>query len=89
MNYLESFPLNDTLCKNCKYRFSRFIIPIDYEEYGIDIDNMDLDEDDEVIIEQHICLILHEDLDGAVKECSSYCPNRDVNFFSRNPYQGD
>lgn len=81
------FPIDSSICKNCVHRFSRFLIPLDYESYGITIEEFeDLDDDEEVIIEQHICLISQQDLDGVVKDCNKYRSDKDVPFFSSNPF---
>lgn len=64
--------LDDSLCFNCENRFSRSLIPLDYEDFGIDIDEFELPEGEELILEQHICLVSKADLEGVITECSHY-----------------
>ena len=83
----NDFPLELSLCNDCVHRFSRFLIPMDYESYGISLEDFDdIADGDEIIIEQHICLISQQDLDGVVKECNKYKPDTAVGFFSSNPF---
>ena len=87
----EDFPLDDTLCKDCIYRMSRVITPLDPEDFGIsdaDLEEMGLDEDEELMVEQHTCLISNTDMDYLVRECSHYRSNMEGNaFFLNNPYE--
>lgn len=83
----DAFPLEASICKSCVHRFSRLLIPLDYESYGINIEDFDnMDDEDEIIVEQHICLISQQDLDGAVKECNKFKSVEEGSFFSGNPY---
>jgi hypothetical protein len=65
------FPLEQTLCKDCVHRLSKIIIPINYEDFGIDIDEIE-DPDDELEITQHTCLKTGQDMDYIVVTCSQY-----------------
>lgn len=81
----DPFPMEETLCKNCEHRFSRVLLPIDYEMYDIDLDEFDLDDDEDLLIEQHICLASNQDLEGIVKECNKFKETgTDRPFFSRD-----
>jgi len=82
------FPLEDTICKYCANRFSRQVIPIDFEEWGIDLDELDIEEEDEVIVEQHVCLILYQDIDCIVQKCNNFKPvgRHKEGFFARDPF---
>ena len=80
VTYTGPFPLKNTLCKDCSKRFSRIIVPLDYESYGIDLDEYDLEEGEDLLVEQHMCLISREDLDGIVKKCNHY--DIKIEFFS-------
>ena len=85
-SFTESFPLSETLCKDCAHRQSKTIIPIDPEMYGLDDETlytMGIGEDDEIIIEQHTCLISNQDMDYIVLECNSYKPS--ICKFFKNP----
>lgn len=66
------FPLEDSLCYKCAHRCSRVFIPLDYESYGINLDDFDLEDDEPLEIEQHTCLILNQDLDCVMTECSKF-----------------
>lgn len=69
--------INKSLCGTCAHRFSRLIEPAtdEYRDYifeklGID----EYDDDLELFIEQHRCLIADEDLEGVVHDCNMYKP---------------
>jgi hypothetical protein len=80
------FPMDDTICKNCSHRLSRVIIPLDYEFFDIDVTMLDIEEGEDVLIEQHICTILQDDLNGVVKECNKFASVSEETFFIGNPY---
>ena len=82
------FPLENSLCKNCTHRVSRLIVPLDYEDYDVDPNDFDLDEDEELYIEQHMCLILQQDMDSIIIECSHYSDKHraDGLLITTNPY---
>ena len=82
----EPFPMEETLCKNCEYRFSRVLIPLDYEVYDIDVNEYDLEEGEDLLIEQHVCLASNQDLDGIVTECNKFKENGSESLFVNNPY---
>lgn len=66
------FPIEDTLCLKCAHRFSRVFIPLDYESYGINLDDFDLEEGEPLEIEQHTCMALNQDLDCVVTQCNKF-----------------
>lgn len=87
--YDDSFPMDNTICKNCVYRVSRFVVPIDLEDFGIseeDIKDINLSDDDEIVLEQHTCLIIQEDMDYMVRDCTHFKDKREVSLFTSNPY---
>ena len=84
--YSDTFSMEDSLCKDCKYRFSMTILPLDYEEYDIDIDEIDVPDNEDLFVERHVCLVLQNDINGVVLECSGYSKKDGMDFFSRNPY---
>jgi hypothetical protein len=86
-NAIKEFSLDETLCNNCVNRFSKLIVPLDYEDWGIDLDDFDLEEGEEVMVEHHMCLITGEDLDGVVKECNKFKDEHEETFFIDNPYK--
>lgn len=81
--YSGVFPLEDSLCLNCNNRFSRTMIPLDYEVFNINVEDFDLEDGEDLFIEQHICLVSQEDLEGMVTECSHFKTKReDIPFFT-------
>ncbi len=68
----ENFPFKDSLCISCCNRFSRALIPMDYESFGIDCDDFDIPDGELLIIEQHLCLVTQDDIEGSVKECTHF-----------------
>jgi len=88
--YGEVFPIEETICKDCIYRMSRMIIPLDPESFGIDeedLEDMGLKEDEDIIMEQHTCLITGQDMDFLVKACTKYNSiETEISLFKNNPY---
>lgn len=70
--------LYDSKCYTCKYRLTRLIEPATQDDIDYYMEAIDMEPDDayDIIIEQHKCLITDEDLDGIVRECNKYTPNR-------------
>lgn len=74
--------LEQSKCFNCKHRFSRVITPVTQEDIDYYLGFLEEDEEDEeginddyeLQIEQHICLITNEDIDGIIIECSHFEP---------------
>ncbi len=85
--YPDPLYTGNNVCSDCEHRFSRIIVPADYDRYDIDIDSLEIPEGKTLVVEQHICLILQEDIDGEVRACNYYNPRNDVGFFSRNPFE--
>ena len=86
----DLFPLDETICKYCSYRMSILVIPLELEDFGLsdeDLNSIGVDDDDEVMLEQHTCLVIQEDMDYLVKDCTQFKDNREVSLFSTNPYQ--
>jgi len=87
--------IENSKCKDCEYLVSRIIIPVDYEEFGITIEELqgemdadDYDEDNEQIALVHnTCSILNLDLGHIVVECNKYRKTDSSNFFKNNPYK--
>lgn len=83
----EVFPMETTICRDCVHRFSRVIQPLDLDMYGIDANDFDdLAEGEEILVEQHVCLISHQDLDGEVRECNKFVGRDEGSLFRNNPY---
>jgi len=75
-NYMEvsfkEFPIEESLCFTCKHLVSRVLVPIDPEAMGLDRDDFDLEDDEELVVEQHTCTALMQDMDFIVLECTKY-----------------
>lgn len=77
MEYNPLDTLEDSMCVNCVHRITRLIEPMteDFIEYVLDKMGVDEFEDDaELLIEQHRCIITGEDIDGIVHSCNKYAP---------------
>jgi hypothetical protein len=89
--YSDGFPMEESLCKNCVFRFSIVLTPLDPESFGLteeDITIMGVSEDEDINIERHTCLISNTDMDYLVKRCSHFKEaGVDCSFFSTNPYK--
>jgi hypothetical protein len=88
--YSDNFPLEETICRNCVYRVSRLITPIDPESFGLteeDVEEMDIPEGHDIMVEQHTCMILQSDMDYIVKDCNHFKDANGGSFFISNPYE--
>ena len=48
------FPMEDSLCKDCKFRMSRVLLPLDLEEFGLteeELEEIGVDDDEKVVVE--------------------------------------
>lgn len=87
MEYNPLETLEGALCVDCIHRVSRLIEPmtdefIDYvmDKMGVD----ELDDDVDLLVEQHMCLITGEELDGIVHDCNKYCPSASRSIIREN-----
>lgn len=88
--YSDNFPLNETICKDCAFRLSRLVSPIDPASFGIseeDLIAMDISENEEINIEAHTCLIANSDMDYIVKDCSHFRKIGQGNILINNPFE--
>jgi hypothetical protein len=69
--------LQNSKCRNCVHRLTRVIEPITAEdiEYYCSLVDMEMDDDYDLFIEQHKCLLTGEDLDGIIVDCSKFEPS--------------
>lgn len=82
--YGDEFPLDEALCRNCAFRMSIVVEPLDPETFGIDEDmllDMNLDEDEGLIVEQHICLVSQQEMDYIVKSCNHFKSCAELSIF--------
>ena len=85
--YGDMFPIEETLCNTCKYRLSRTLIPLDLENFNLDeaaLKELGLEEDSDIAVEQHTCLIIGEDMDYLVATCNKYEPTEDSTLFKHD-----
>lgn len=63
-------------CWDCVYRLTRFVEPVTEEDIEYYLSMVDIDEnnDYDLIIEQHRCLLTDEDLDGVILDCNKHKP---------------
>lgn len=63
-------------CYTCKHRLVRKIEPTSIEDLEFYLEDIDFEDDDDydIFIEQHKCLITDEDILGIVRECNMYTP---------------
>ena len=75
--YGDMFPIDETLCKDCTHRMSIVMVPLDPELYGVLAE--ELEDDDELMVEQHTCLVSGQDMDYIVTYCNHFestCENQ-------------
>lgn len=70
--------LQKSICKNCKKRFSRLIIPVvkPHKEYLEEVFELPEIVDEDYKIHNHICMELSADIDTIVVECTHYSPKQ-------------
>ena len=63
--------MEGTVCAECIYLFSRTLEPFDMTELDLDFEALGLEGDGEdLLLEQHICLLTGLDIDVRVLECN-------------------
>jgi hypothetical protein len=69
--------MHNSKCYNCVHRLTRLIEPITEEdiEYYCSLVDMEVNDDYDLFIEQHKCLLTGEDLDGIIVDCSKFEPS--------------
>ncbi len=87
-HYGDLFPLDETICKECVHRLSRVIVPLDLEDFFLeeDLKEMNLEDEEEVMVEQHTCLKTNQDMDYLVQECNQFSKGRGAGLFQNTPY---
>lgn len=80
----HSYPLEKSKCFGCAHLLSRVLIPLDYESYGIDLDEFDLEEDEDLEVEQYVCLAIGDDIDAIILECNQFTPNNGPDGLLKN-----
>jgi len=78
----ESMPplemIYNSKCWDCIYRLTRFVEPVTEDDIQFYLSMVDIDDNDDydLVIEQHRCLLTDEDLDGIIRECNKYKPQQ-------------
>lgn len=89
--FSNDFPMDETICRDCVFRMSKIISPVDLESFGLDpkdLETLDLEDGELLIVEQHTCMITNQDMDYVVKDCSHFKPmTNETPFFINNPYE--
>lgn len=83
--HADEFPLDQTICKDCRHRMSKLIIPLDPESYGINLEDFDLEEDETISIETHCCRVTGYDMDYIVLSCNKFESAYGI-FKDKDPY---
>jgi len=65
---------SDTICIECEHLIRRLIIPLNNAQFGIDRDDLDILDDEEIILEHYMCTEVLLDLDHTVVECNKFEP---------------
>ena len=88
--------LEGSKCRDCDHLISRIILPMDYEEFGIDITQLrqEIEEqekipldNEEIAIVHNTCVVLNMDLGYLVIECNKYSKKGTPTIFNANPWK--
>ena len=87
--YSDDFPMDETICRDCAFKMSRIIKPVDPEDFGISEEELAevLGDDDVLLVERHTCLIDQTDMDYLVRDCSHFKNISAGAFFVNNIYE--
>jgi len=75
---IDTTMLEDSICRNCANRISRIYVPFDFENLGFTEEELEeiirMAEEDNIptIIEEHVCSVLHDQLDYLVVQCNKF-----------------
>lgn len=67
-----------SLCTTCKHRVSRLSYPTKFEEIS-DTEEFELVRVDDIVVEEHYCLLFNNSIDNIVLYCNSYELRDDLN----------
>lgn len=68
----ELLLIEGSLCTHCTHMISRTVLPLDYENYGIDKEEIVLPDGTEAPIIHTVCIKLNMDLDHVVLNCNKF-----------------
>jgi len=89
MEYNPLETLEGSLCASCIHRVSRLIEPMTEEFIDYVLDKMGeegIDDDVELLVEQHMCLVTGDELDGIVHDCNKYTSSASSSIIRENIY---
>jgi len=69
---VNSNPITGSVCETCKHLVKRVIIPFDDEEFGINREELEIPEDEEIFYEHFFCKEMFMDIDHVVVSCNKY-----------------
>ena len=81
--------IHESICLSCQHLVSRTIIPVDYEDFDIDYDEI-VEEtgEDTVIVIHNTCTVLNMDLGHIVLQCNKYKDEKGASIFSdKRPFK--
>lgn len=77
--------LCESICETCSKLVKRIIIPIEEEDFGINREELDLSEDEDIYYEHLFCKEMLMDLDHVVISCNKYeKENSNCLFINKN-----
>jgi len=65
-------PLENSICKKCKFMVDRTIIPLDEGQFDINRSELNIAEDANIYIRNYLCELLMIDLDHIVIKCDRF-----------------
>jgi hypothetical protein len=65
-------PLVGSICENCQHLVRRIIIPFNEEEFGIDREELEIPEGEDIFYEHFFCKEMLIDMDHIVVSCNKY-----------------
>lgn len=64
--------IDGSLCISCEHMISRTIFPMNYEDFGINAEDLTMPDGTETPIVHVVCIKLNMDLDHIVLNCNKY-----------------
>lgn len=65
-------PITGSICETCCSLIKRIIIPFEEEEFGIDREELDIPDDEDIYCEHFFCKEMLMDIDHIVVACNKY-----------------
>jgi len=65
-------PITGSICETCCSLVKRIIIPFEEDEFGIDREELDIPDDEDIYCEHFFCKEMLMDLDHVVISCNKY-----------------